>query len=108
MISHGMTMPRFVKLQCAAIGLVCLAFLWGCGEDDSVPAGPTPVPTATPTPLSSDLAAASNGGGCYPTGVTPALFDLLNLVNPEWAPVVNGMTADSEPVLVHGTAVYVH
>ena len=55
------------------------------------------------TPPDADTGAAPNGGGCYPTGINPGLFDLLDLVNPEWAPVVNGMTVDSTPVTIHGT-----
>jgi len=33
---------------------------------------------------------------------------MLSLVNPEWAPVVNGATVDSTPVLVHGTVIGMH
>ena len=60
------------------------------------------VPAAA-IPPDSDSAAAQNGGGCYPTGISPGLFDLLRLVDPEWAPVVSGMTVDSTPVYFHGT-----
>src|SRR3989441_6843805 len=60
------------------------------------------VPAAA-MPPDSDSAAAQNGGGCYPTGISPGLFDLLRLVDPEWAPVVSGMTVDSTPVYFHGT-----
>ena len=58
--------------------------------------------------VDSDLAAAQNGGGCYPTGLHPALFDMITLVNPEWAPLVDGSAVDSEPVLVHATATGMH
>src|SRR5437870_6601344 len=54
-------------------------------------------------PPDSDGAAAQNGGGCYPTGISPGLFDLLSLVYPELAPLMNGMTVDSTPVYFHGT-----
>jgi len=33
---------------------------------------------------------------------------MLALVNPEWAPVVNGATVDSTPILVHGTVIGMH
>src|SRR5437867_3256987 len=56
----------------------------------------------------SNLAANVNGGGCYPMPVTGDLFSMLSLVNPEWAPVTNGMTVGSDPVLVHGTVDDVH
>jgi hypothetical protein len=59
-------------------------------------------------PVDSDLGAAQLGGGCYPTGIQPALFDMLTLIDPEWAPVVNGMTVDSMPVLMHGTVEEMH
>ena len=45
---------------------------------------------AAAAPVDSDLAAAPNGGGCYPTGINPAVLDMLTLINPEWAPIVNG------------------
>jgi hypothetical protein len=65
-------------------------------------------PLATADGLSSDLAANTNGGGCYPTGINPALFDMITLVNPEWAPVVDGPVVDSDPVLVHATVTGMH
>src|SRR5436309_11688690 len=36
------------------------------------------VPAAA-DPVNSDLAAAQAGGGCYPTGIQPSLFDMLVL-----------------------------
>ncbi len=59
-------------------------------------------------PVDSDLAAASNGGGCYPTGIQPSILDMLTLINPEWAPVLGGQIVDSSPVLVHGTVMGMH
>jgi hypothetical protein len=59
-------------------------------------------------PVDSDLAAATLGGGCYPTGIQPALLDMLVLVNPEWSPIVNGPVVDSTPVLIHGTVLGMH
>jgi hypothetical protein len=58
--------------------------------------------------LDSDLASATLGGGCYPTGIQPGLFDMLTLVNPEWAPVTGGTMVDSTPVLIHGTVLDMH
>ena len=61
--------------------------------------------------VDSDLGAALNGGGCYSPGLTvtgPTDPTLVNPVNPEWAPVVDGMEVDSDPVLIHGTVVYAH
>jgi hypothetical protein len=63
---------------------------------------------AAADPVDSDLAAAMNGGGCQPTGLQPGLFDMLTLINPEWAPVLNGPVVTSEPVLVHGTVMDMH
>ena len=63
---------------------------------------------ATAAPVDSDLAIAPNGGGCYPTGIHPAILDMLTLINPEWAPVLNGQIVDSSPVLVHGTVQGMH
>src|SRR5712691_10900531 len=60
-------------------------------------------------PVDSSSALSSNGGGCYvPTIVQTSVFDELTVVNPEWAPVLNGSSPFSAPVLVHGTAVESH
>src|SRR3989454_2938665 len=59
-------------------------------------------------PIDSDLGASSLGGGCYPTGINPALTDMLVLVNPEWAPIVNGTMVASTPVLIHSTVQGMH
>ncbi len=60
-------------------------------------------------PVDSSSALSSNGGGCYvPPIVQTSVFDELTVVNPEWAPVLNGSSPFSAPVLVHGTAVESH
>src|SRR6266581_5077510 len=70
--------------------------------------GLTPV-AASAGPVDSNTALASNGGGCYsPPILQTSLFDQLPAVNPEWAPVVNGSSPLSVPVMVHGTAVESH
>jgi hypothetical protein len=64
------------------------------------------VTRAIAAPIDSDLAAAQNGGGCYPIGTTAGLFDALDLVNPEWAAIVPSDPNDSTasiPVTIHGT-----
>src|SRR5690349_4456407 len=66
------------------------------------------IPQADAAPVNSDLAIAALGGGCYPTGIQPALLDMLVLVNPEWAPVLSGAIVDSTPVLIHGTVMGMH
>jgi len=65
-------------------------------------------PPAGAAPVDSDLAVATMGGGCYPTGLAPALLDMLTLINPEWAPILNGGTVDSDPVLIHGVVQGMH
>src|SRR5439155_23111445 len=65
------------------------------------------VPAAA-DPVNSDLAAAKAGGGCYPTGIQPSLFDMLVLVNPEWAPLLHCMTVASTPVLVRAAVMGMH
>jgi hypothetical protein len=103
---------RVKRLGHGLSGLVLLTvsvWLAGCGDEASTP--PRPVtPTVAPavTPVNSNQGFALHGGGCYPDGANPGEFDLLNLVDPEWAPVVNGQTVDSDPVLIHGVAVKVH
>ena len=52
---------------------------------------------ATAQPIDSDLADGRAGGGCYPTALAPSILDMLVLINPEWAPIVNGQTVDSVP-----------
>jgi hypothetical protein len=66
------------------------------------------VASVAAAPVDSDFAAARMGGGCYPTGLRPALLDMLTLVNPEWAPIVNGTTVDTGAVLVHGIVQGMH
>jgi hypothetical protein len=63
---------------------------------------------AAAAPVDSDLALATMGGGCRPTGLHPALLDMLTLVNPEWAPIETGMEVDAKPVLVHGVVEGMH
>ena len=61
---------------------------------------------ASSGPVDSNSALFTNGGGCFPPPVTQTSpFDQLRALNPEWAPVVNGRSVLSQPVLVHGTAV---
>jgi hypothetical protein len=63
----------------------------------------------TAVPVDSSSALSFNGGGCYSPPIAPtSVFDQLVAVNPEWAPVVNGSSPFSAPVLVHGTAVESH
>ena len=63
---------------------------------------------AAAAPVNSDLATAQLGGGCYPTSIHPSVFDMLTLVNPEWAPVLSGQTVASTPITVHGTVQGMH
>ncbi|HLK10239.1 MAG TPA: hypothetical protein VKW76_02555 [Candidatus Binatia bacterium] len=65
-------------------------------------------PLALAAPVDSDLAVYWLGGGCHPTGIQPALLDMLTLINPEWAPIVNGASVPSTPVLVHGVVQGMH
>ena len=58
--------------------------------------------------LDSGLAAVENGGGCYPTSFYGSVTDQLTLINPEWAPVENGQTVDSVPIIVHGEVEEMH
>jgi hypothetical protein len=69
----------------------------GCG-DNAVPQGAP----------SSNLAASFNGGGCHPIGTTSQMIDMLQLTDPEWAPVVDGQQVESAPVYVHGVARHAH
>src|SRR2546428_2641751 len=66
------------------------------------------VGAALAAPVNSDLATAQLGGGCYPTGINPAVLHMLVLVNPEWSPLMNGMTVASTPITVHGTVQGMH
>jgi hypothetical protein len=44
-------------------------------------------------------------GGCHPVGVAATGIDQFPLINPEWAPVIEGASPFSAPVLLHGTVV---
>jgi hypothetical protein len=63
---------------------------------------------AAAAPINSDLAAWQNGGGCTPTGIAPSTLDMLTLIDPEWAPVVNGQQVDEAPLFVHGVVNGMH
>lgn len=47
----------------------------------------------------------AGGGGCYPVSISPALLDMLVLINPEWAAVDVGSHSPplSDPITVHAT-----
>lgn len=68
----------------------------------------TVVVRAGAAPVDSDMASSTLGGGCHPTGVQPSILDMLTLINPEWAPVLNGPMVDSKPVLIHGVVQEMH
>ncbi len=99
------------------LAVACVLLIVGCGDSDSTTVtsppptatlAPTPSPT-TASPLNSDLAAARNSGGCYPTAASlGSALDMLTLVNPEWSPVVNGQQTDAAPVFVEGTILGSH
>jgi hypothetical protein len=59
-------------------------------------------------PIDSDLASVFRGGGCYPPGIATTGLDQLILIDPEWAPAIEGRVVESAPVLVHGTVVDAH
>lgn len=60
-------------------------------------------------PIDSNAALFVNGGGCYPTGVVlNSQIDLLTLIDPEWAPAINGPVVDSAPVFMQGTIQDIH
>lgn len=66
------------------------------------------VALAAAQPIDSDLADARQGGGCHTTGLQPSILDMLTLINPEWAPIVNGGSVDSDPILISGTVERMH
>ncbi len=93
---------RAALVPSAALSLA-FAGLAACGPSaDPVSADAA---AAAAAPVDSSLALFSNGGGCYPPAITASGTDLLVLVNPEWAPIVNGSSPLSEPVLLHGTVI---
>ncbi|MFM8410320.1 MAG: hypothetical protein ACKOCT_08580, partial [Alphaproteobacteria bacterium] len=92
-----MKAPRIAPYRMAKVGVALLGFAL---------AGPAPRTAAAF--IDSNLAAATNGGGCHPTGIAPSLFDMLTLINPEWAPVTTGPIVDSRPVVVRGLVTAMH
>src|SRR5262245_41672016 len=74
----------------------------------AVVAGALLVAPAWTQTIDSDRAESRNGGGCYTTALQPSILDMLTLINPEWAPIVNGTTIDSDPVLISGTVQQMH
>ncbi|HEY2773868.1 MAG TPA: hypothetical protein VGK20_07435 [Candidatus Binatia bacterium] len=63
---------------------------------------------AIAAPVDGELGFSVNGGGCYPTGISPGLFDYLSLLDPEWTPVVPSDSFVSAPVTVHATVETFH
>lgn len=101
------------------IGAVVISLAACAPEQGSVPEGSRSseaAAAAQPPPVNSNLALSDNGGGCFAPPIaalispSPDLNSLINLVNPEWAPVLNGNVSPpiSDPVLIHGTAVESH
>ncbi len=95
-----------------AVTIAGLTTVLGCGPDaggavgrGAEPLGAAPATCAGGAEVSSDRALVTNGGGCYPVGVDAGGLDLFPLVDPEWAPVVNGSSVLSTPVLLSGTVI---
>ena len=77
-------------------------------EEELQGALPQPRVAVAVPPIDSDLASVFRGGGCYPPGIATAGLDQLILIDPEWAPAIDGSVVESAPVLVHGTVVDAH
>jgi hypothetical protein len=74
------------------------------GREEEIGSPKAPLPGA----VDSNLASVFNGGGCFPPAINAQGLDQLILVDPEWAPVVNGGAVASEPVVIHGAVVDSH
>ncbi len=83
-----------------AVGSSLLLFT-SCGREASVEISSSAVASR----LVDSAQALPPGGGCHPVGIAAAGIDQFPLINPEWAPVVNGASPFSAPVLLHGTVV---
>ncbi len=82
-----------------------LLLLVSCGSEPTADGASPSAVTAGPVDSAQAL---PPGGGCHPVGIAASGTDLFPLVNPEWAPVMNGTTPFSAPVLLHGTVVESH
>ncbi len=90
--------------------ILAVGGLAACGADAPASATAAALSTTAPatcgggsSPVDSSLALAFRGGGCYPVGIHATGLELFPLVDPEWAPVVNGKVVTSTPMLVQGT-----
>ncbi len=90
--------------------IVAVGGLAACGADAPASASSAALSAAAPAtcgggsgPVDSSLALASRGGGCYPVGIRATGLELFPLVDPEWAPVLDGKVVTSTPTLVQGT-----
>lgn len=87
-----------MKLRLYGIGICALLYLSLSGQT-----------VLASDPVDSNSALSGNGGGCYSPPISPTSpLDQLAAVNPEWAPVVNGSSPFSAPIVVHGVAVDSH
>src|SRR5512146_1716804 len=87
-----------MNARIAALALSPMLLLSACAR--SAPAESTAAVTAAPVDSATAL---PPGGGCHPIGLTATGLAQFPLVNPEWAPVVDGASPLSRPVLLHGT-----
>jgi hypothetical protein len=78
-----------------AASLLFLAACAGTGSSETTS-------SAVISPVDS-AQALPPGGGCHPIGLLATAIDQFPLVNPEWAPVADGASPLSVPVLLHGT-----
>jgi len=72
--------------------------------------GPLPSAALIDSNLAVSPMTQMNGGGCYPVSIAPGLLDMLQLVDPEWAPVDPGMHLPplTDPITIHGTVAFAH
>jgi hypothetical protein len=85
-----------MNARVAAAAVSPLLLLSACARN-------APAESASAVVLIDSGAALPPGGGCHPIGLTATGTDQFPLINPEWAPVVNGASPLSRPVLLHGT-----
>jgi hypothetical protein len=100
-----------------AVVAILLAVPLACGQGTREVPGPATAGASASAALTVSASAPvdSNGalppsGGCYPIGseLVGTGLEQLSLVDPEWAPVVEGASPLSRPVLMHGTALDSH
>lgn len=96
-----------MNVRLAALAVPPLLLLAACGPGAAGGSAASTARASAAVEISpvDSATALPPGGGCHPIGLAATGTAQFPLVNPEWAPVVDGASPGSAPVLLHGAVV---